>query len=255
MKILSKLYEKLKNKFDICYVLNLSSRPDKRKFMETQFNKMGFDNIYENNWYHYHYATEFKYNELIADAFNRSGKGKFTKPNEYDCARNHYAIVKECYDRGFNSVLIMEDDIKFIKDSKLFIKFIDNIPDDYDVLQFGAFTVDPKVLDILNKFNKNIYWTTHRYVHTWNCSMYALSRKGMQYYLAFMNKFFWVADGPLYKAPVNHKLINSYLSTVPIVIQADKDLITSDIRTKETDSIDYNTRNLYESKIDKNDYF
>ena len=78
----------------------------------------------------------------------------------------------------------------------------------------------------------------------------------MEYFLAFMDGVsFWVADGPLYKAPLNDKIINVYLSNIPLVIQADKNAMPSDIRDKQSDTIDYNNQNLYESDIDLNDYF
>ena len=261
--IMEKLQDILKEKFDICYVLNLSDRKDRRNNMETQFKEMNFDNINESTWLRYHYTTKFPYNGLIASAFNESGKGRFTKANEYDCARNHYAIVKECYDRGFSNILVMEDDIKFLKDNQTFcnylnntfLTFIHNIPVDYDILQFGGFTTDPRAKNILEKYDDNIYWTTHKDVALWNASMYALSRKGMQYYIAFMDKFFWVADGPLYKAPINDKIINSYISTIPLVIQADKKEILSDIRNDKNDRIDYKNDNVYESQIKLSDYY
>ncbi len=250
------IYEILKDKFDICYVLNLSDRADRRKNMEEQFQKMNMPDIYESRWLRYHFATKFPFNNIIADAFNKSGKGRFTKANEYDCARNHYSIIKECYDRKFNKILIMEDDIKFYKNMKTFCEFLNNIPKDFDLLQFGGFTTDPKAKNILNAKDKGKYWVTHKDVQMWNASMYALSRKGMEFYLTFMDKIlFWVADGPLYKAPLNDKLLKSYISTIPLVIQADKHEILSDIRDDKNDKIDYKHDNVYESRIKLNEYF
>lgn len=248
------IQECLKNKFDICYVLNLSDRSDRRFNMETQFKQMGLDDIETSTWLRYHYTTKFPYNALIANAFNTSQKGKFTKANEYDCARSHYSIVKECYDRGFKHILIMEDDIKFIKNKQTFCEFLNNIPDDFDLLQFGGFTTNIKAKNILHERNK-AYWVTHDDIPIWNASMYALSRKGMEFYIAFMNKFFWVADGPLYKAPINKNIVKSYISTIPLVIQADKAEILSDIRNEKNDKINYNTQNVYESEINRTDYF
>lgn len=245
----------LQEKFDICYILTLSDREDRRSRMQYQFHKMYLEDIDRSDFYHYHYTTKFPYNTLIANAFNESQKGRFTKPNEYDCSRNHYSIVKECYDRGFNNILIMEDDLKFLKDNKTFINFIGNIPVDYDILQFGGFTTDPKAKGILEKYNENIYWTKHKYIGLWNASMYALSRKGMEYYIAFMNKFFWVADGPLFKAPINDKLVNTYVSTIPLVIQEDKNIVSSDIRNNKNDKIDYQNDNVYESQVKLSDYY
>ena len=67
------------------------------------------------------YGTPFPHNKIIADAFNISKKGRFTKPNEYDCARNHYAIIKTAYDLGWENVLVIEDDVLFLKDTDVCI--------------------------------------------------------------------------------------------------------------------------------------
>lgn len=248
------LCNKLKSLFDICYVLNVSDRKDRRDNMERQFSIMEFDDINTSPWLRYHYTTKFPYNGLIVNAFNNSNRGRFTKANEYDCSRSHYSIIKECYDRGMKHILVMEDDILFLKNNKTFLEYIHNIPDDYDILQFGGFTTDKNAVNILNKADKE-YWVKHKDVLFWNASMYAMSRKGMAFYITFMNKFFWVADGPLYKAPLNDKLINTYISTIPLVIQADKQKIKSDIRNEENDIIDYNNDNVYESRINVNNYF
>lgn len=248
------LYESLKNKFAGCRVLTLSNRQDRQQFICKQLQHFGFPDIFSSDWLQFRFATPFPYNNIIANTFNKTGKGRFTKPNEYDCARNHYGIVKESYDRGFTNMLIIEDDIMFYNNVDLFCQFLDNIPSDYDIMQFGGFTVDPRANKILDAFNNDQFWVKHKDVLLWNASMYALSRKGMEYYIAFMNKIFWVADGPLYKAPLNDKLVNTYASTIPLVIQADKHQITSDIRNDENDSIDYKNDNVYESRINISDY-
>ena len=244
----------LKTKFDICYVLNVRDRKDRRDNMEKQFSSMEFDDINTSPWLRYHYTTKFPYNDLIANAFNNSNRGRFTKANEYDCSRSHYSIIKECYDRGMKHILVMEDDILFLKNNKTFLEYIYNIPDDYDILQFGGFTTDKNAVNILNKADKE-YWVKHKDVLFWNASMYAMSRKGMAFYITFMNKFFWVADGPLYKAPLNDKLINTYISTIPLVIQVDKKIMKSDIRNEKNDIIDYKNDNVYESRINVNNYY
>lgn len=201
----------------------------------------------------YNYATSFPYNDLIASSFVNTGKGRFTKANEYDCARNHYNIVKSSYDLGYERVLILEDDILFMKDTDKFIEYLNNMPADYDILQFGGFTTDPKWTEYKNSSDE--LWLKHRDVGIWNCSMYALSRKGMEYFIVFMDKIFCVADMPLYKAPINDKIINTYISREPVVIQADKNKVASDIRNATNDTIDYTTQNVYEHGINLNDYY
>lgn len=237
-------FEKLKNHFDAIYLLNLSSRQDKRIKMLKMLKNIGMLNC---NDIYIQYATTFPYNDIIINAFNKTGKGRFTKANEFDCARNHYSIIKQSYDLQLKNILIIEDDIQFINDFELMNKFIDAIPEDYDICQFCGFSADENIKKYLCGNNSpEIFWTKHRDIGLWNAAMYALSYRGMEYYLAFMDKFFWVADGPLYKAPINDKLVNCYMSTIPIAIQADKNIIESDIRNKENDTIDYNNSNMFE---------
>lgn len=246
----SPLYNAIQSRFDKVYILSLVNRKDRRVCLDRQLYTFGI-NPYINHFIEYYYGTTFPYNNIIAQSFNQTNKGRFTKPNEYDCARNHYAIVKICYELGYEHCLIMEDDILFLKDVDKIVDYIKEIPNDFDVVQFGGFTADPKIIPLM----KGDKWFKHKNVGIWNCSMYALSRKGMQFYLAFMDKMFWVADGPVYKAPLNDKIINTYLCNVPIVIQADKEAVSSDIRNAKNDNIDYNTQNLYEKNINKSDYF
>lgn len=247
----SRLYRLLASKFDKVYILSLVNRKDRRKRLNEQLTHFGIspDDGSLVDWF---YGTIFPYNGLIASAFNIQKAGRFTKANEYDCARNHYSIVKICHELGYEHCLIMEDDILFLKDENKIAEYIESLPVDYDVAQFGGFTVDPKIDKYLTGNDK---WFKHKDVGVWNADMYALSRRGMEFYIAFMDTLFWVADGPLYKAPINEKLVNAYLSNIPIVIQADKNLDPSDIRNSENDSINYENDNRYEKNIDKKDYF
>lgn len=247
------IYNNLIKRFDKIFLLTLSHRHERTKAALKQLENIG---LYNTNILSVYYATSFPYNDIIAKAFNDCHKGIFTKSNEYDCARNHYSIIKQSYDDpNCNHILIFEDDIQFYYNLSVINSYLENIPDDYDIIQFGGFTDNKNILKYLIKENElNDYkFVKHPDVGLWNASMYALSRKGMEYYLNFMNKLFWVADGPLYKSVKNNN-INVYMTTIPIVIQANKMIVESDIRNIENDNINYETDNLYESLIDKNNY-
>lgn len=207
----------------------------------------------------FHYSTTWPYNDFIVDAVNKANIGRFTKSNEYDCTRNHYSIVKQAYDRGDEYVLIIEDDIKFLKRFDIFNTFISNVPDDFDILQLGGFTTDPNIMNetySIEDYDKGVkdYWYHNESIGLWNCSMYILSRRGMEYYINFINKILWVADGPLFKAPLNKKIIKIYNPRIPLVIQEDKNKMLSDIRDKTNDKIDYLADNMFEKKIKYDDY-
>jgi GR25 family glycosyltransferase involved in LPS biosynthesis len=255
-----RLFDKLIDAFGNIYVLTMSNRPDSRALIEKQFLELGLPQPDMDAKVRYFYSTPFPYNGLIADAFNRSGKGRFTKPNEYDCARNHYAIIKTAYDLGWEHVLVIEDDVLFLKDVDMWMMYLSNIPEDFDVLQGGGFTVDKRILEYMKAADdivgSDAYWFKHKHVGLWNASFYALSRKGMEFYLTFMDKIrFWVADGPLYKAPLSDNLINTYASRIPLTIQASKETVASDIRNSDNDKIDYDNQNEYERDVVSDEYF
>ena len=241
-----KVFEKLQNKFQLIFMLNLSTRGDRRHKMIQQLFDFGLPNNFRQSDLDIRTTVPFKrYNTIMMHVLNQNKLGRLTKPNEYDCTHNHYSMIKQAYDQGCQYCLIMEDDILFIKDEKLWEKYLDNIPGDFDILQFGGFTADKLVVEeVLN--HKDEYWVKHPHVGIWTTAMYALSRKGMEYYLEFIDKFFWVADGPLYRAPMDNPELNTYICTIPLVIQEDKDGNPSDIRDKQNDNIDYNTQNMYE---------
>lgn len=100
----------------------------------------------------------------------------------------------------------------------------------------------------MNLYNQGILYVKNPVTKLWNAGCYGLSRKGMKYYIDYIDKRLWVADGPLYDVP---DFINYYVSTIPGAIQADKDIISSDIRDKHNDHINYNRDNMYEYMVDK----
>lgn len=248
------IFKELQNKFDHVFMLNLSTRKDRLDTMIKQLKEFGLPDNFRQTDLDIRFTVPFKkYNEVMMYVLNQNKIGKLTKPNEYDCTHNHYSMIKQAFDHGYDYCLIIEDDIRFIKDEEIWKKYLENIPDDFDILQFGGFTADPKAKKYLESGLG--CWVKHPEFGLWTTSMYALSRKGMEYYLNFIDYFLWVADGPLYRASMDKPSLNTYMATTPLVIQEDKDVDPSDIRDKQNDDIDYNTQNIYESKVNRKDYW
>lgn len=243
--------------FDRVVCLNLAERKDRKNFVQNQFKQMGLTGIV------WHEAVIHPYADMIVQAFNSSKKGAFTKPNEFNCAREHYEIVKQAYLDGCKSVLVMEDDIKFFKGNEkennaVLKKFLENVPKDWNILRFGGFTTDKNAANLLwipvddtkiSEYAEDSLacWKEHKFVYLWNTSMYALNRRGMLYYLKSQEQCFQVADMPLWLSGCNSNIVKSYASTIPLVVQEDKDLLSSDIRSKDDDGIDYKNDNAYEA--------
>lgn len=227
------------------WVLTMSDRPDRRNNITRQLECAGEDPTE----YEYRYATRFPFNRTIAEALTRTGEGRFTKPCEYDCARNHYDMARISLDLGYDYSVVLEDDVRLMRGQAL-RDMLSSLPDDFDLLQMAGFSASQTVSGLSDE---GCRWVLNDRYPLWTTGMYALSRRGMEYYVAFMERRFCVADMPLYLAPRNLKVIRPYVSSVPLAIQADKDACASDIRDASNDRIDYATQNAYESRINKTD--
>lgn len=249
---------KLSKYFDKVFLLNLAEREDRLSGMLEQI-----ENIFDIKDIIINRTCIFPHNKPMMRGLQADCGFKFTKPNEVGCAMEHYKMVKTAYLTGSEHILIMEDDLCFYKNFDYIKESLDNMPEDYDIIQFGGFSGDEKIRTTIiykstmcskhNYKNNNCFITSSKTceddktnLRLWCTSMYALSRKGMQYYIAYMDKAFSVADMPLYMAADNSNLVNHYIAITPLVIQTSKKYCQSDIRDEYNDSIDYDNKNYYE---------
>lgn len=132
----------------------------------------------------------------------------------FDCALNHYNIVKSAYKRGLNHILVFEDDINFVVDKDIFNKVIQKIPNDYDIIKFYN-VQDEEKYELTN--DDNIQYTkdisNDDLLHS--CIMVAYSNKGMKEYIDMIEKNGIAACDVYYKNihwenKINIYRLNSY---------------------------------------------
>lgn len=248
----------LRKYFDRVVVLTLVEEKERQEFIKDEFSQLGLT-----GW-EFHYECMHPFQEDIIGALNYTKHGQFTKPNEYGCARSHYSIIKQALLQECKNILIFEDDACLLQNMSVFLDFLDNMPKEYDLLQFGGFTGQLGFDDFL-KEHKDEKWIKHYGWPVWCASMYALSRKGMAVYLMMQDHKISVSDMPIYmlnKPPLFYdkekkqsKIPNTFISTIPLHIQQNKKFCKSTIRDENNDDIDYENENLYETNINKADYF
>ena len=132
----------------------------------------------------------------------------------FDCALNHYNIIKSAYKRGLNHILVFEDDINFVVDKDIFNKVIQKIPNDYDIIKFYN-VQDEEKYELTN--DDNIQYTkdisNDDLLHS--CIMVAYSNKGMKEYIDMIEKNGIAACDVYYKNihwenKINIYRLNSY---------------------------------------------
>lgn len=121
---------KIDQYFDCVYLLNLQKRPqrmeisDKRmRFCEIEYTKFG--------------ATDGSVMGPVWKAFSEKNF-HFKNPNYLGCAISHLSIYRDALERGYEKILILEDDNRIRYDAnKHFEKILPQIPESFELLYLG----------------------------------------------------------------------------------------------------------------------
>ena len=189
----------MKTIFDKIYVISLITNHSRQKFIKEQFNNLNID-------FEFIYGTDF-YN------IRRDYKGSIINwPETYigdtqisgsfGCSLTHYQGILQAYEFGYNNVLMIEDDICFIKNPKLIEYYLNNIPEDADFVTWDPRFIRKNEYDIIfNQIkNSNNYWIELRddINYLIGTLMYGLmNRDIMKLYLDNQRKLFNIADSVL----------------------------------------------------------
>lgn len=97
-----------------------------------------------------------------------------------------YTIVKQAYDAGLKSVLILEDDNSLLRDLRKWAEILNNMPRDWNVIRFAGFTIDNNDESrylVFDKGNFIKYSYPRQFYMIWGSSAFALNRSGMEAYI------------------------------------------------------------------------
>lgn len=113
----------------------------------------------------------------------RNVKGKAAlRTGFFNSGMGHYRAIKTAYELGAKRSLIMEDDVRFLKDLELASKIVRDLPDDFDVALLDV--LKPQKMPIsecLENRRKNMvssFWCRFFNMRSFAC--YAMSRRGME---------------------------------------------------------------------------
>lgn len=186
---------------------------DKDRY-ETSIKEFKKVNIY--NKVEYRLTTKHQSINLLS-SYNKTEPGwnSISNDSNYHCTREHYTMIKIAYELNYDYILIFEDDVKLLN-KKNWDLFMNNIPDDFDLIRYSCIIDFPCPEEYINNYYNNILYSKLKY-NIWSTGAYALSRKGMKYYIDYINNLHYTcnADIPFFFAP-NTKEINSYISSIPI---------------------------------------
>lgn len=205
--------------FDKIYVIHCAENLERMNNIKLQITESEIDlDIW---WTCYHPHSDVMMNGMIlSNSVYRASNGR-----ELNLAREFYTIIKTSYLRGYNNVLIFEDDFHLMK-TECIKPFCDNIPKDFDIIQLSIlaetwmFSID----ELRKEYNNGKYFIPMKFGAWSNCGL-ALSRNGMKYFIDYLDNVFTAADIPIFEStniiPIyGNKIdnnLNHYIPTVPLV--------------------------------------
>lgn len=105
--------------------------------------------------------------------------------NLFFIGQNNYRAIATAYHLGARSVLVMQDDIRFLKNTDLLEAIVESLPSDYDLAMFNHMKPRRMSMEeytsIFKKKKINSFWV--RFSELTSSGCYAMSRKGMFRYI------------------------------------------------------------------------
>lgn len=189
------------------------------------------------------------------------------RPGPFACGIAHYSAIKQTYEMGCESLLLMEDDIRFLNSLELIHRIVNALPSDYDYAQFErAKPYEMPMAEWLNLKNgkhANEYWLPFTNLRGGGC--YAMSRSGMKHMIDELERVFVsrkverLLTNDYYVKTGSH--LKRYFCYPNVAVQTQTAKSNSDIieywRRNEMDGIrflDYNTAGTIPPILGKDDF-
>lgn len=174
---------------DKIYIINLKSRKDRLKNINLLIDRLKFDKnkieVFEAV-----VGKEIPNNEIynllsissLDTLFNKATNHKDIRTKgAIGCYLSHYKIWQKILNDNLNNVLILEDDMTSDIKSEELKKYIDSIPEDYDIALFSWFylwfdlLINPKKKSVINNF-----WNKYNSINVFSTGCYLISKKGAE---------------------------------------------------------------------------
>ena len=163
-----------KNKIDYpIYYINLDRSTDRKRKMEKQFNKYGVENTTRIS------AVDGKKLSIMKEGFV-TGLGSYSNyfimtPRELGCTLSHIKAIKQAYDSGLETVLVLEDDVSLdlmpLWSVEKLSDLVKTFPD-WEIVKFGNVLCPNKAMVNIEYY----VWGKN----CWSSSSYLINRRGMK---------------------------------------------------------------------------
>ena len=172
-----------KRYFDHIYCVHYIEYKDRFETIDSELERVG---IKDSGIFSYKYT----YDSPLYDVLYDSEKNGAMSKSYMKCGLAQYFCYKEAYELGYERILVLEDDIVFLKDISKIYEILENTPKDYDLVLYDSMTWDKKYYDDLCKKARIGNKRFVRYNEKMRlCSCYSMSRKMMEHRIDCEEKY------------------------------------------------------------------
>ena len=164
--------------FDKIYCINYKEFQVRHELMEYELKRVG---ILDSPVFEWQYTFSGPYEELYAKMI--SADGVQWSVARTSCILGHINAVKKAYYNGYNNVLIIEDDERFLRNIDRIEQILEKLPKDYDLIFLDKF------INGYNNANQILtnqqYFINDQYIDirqkiVQSAGCYILNRRGME---------------------------------------------------------------------------
>lgn len=139
--------------FDAIWCISYLPYKTRKELMTKQLDRVGILDHPNFNW---NITFDSPYYEYLFNQLKTTNKLSYiSKLSEVKCALGHYSCIKKSQNQGYNKILILQDDVRFLKDLNQIELILNNRPENVDVIMFDK-TLDPKMVNIFfSETNRN----------------------------------------------------------------------------------------------------
>ena len=189
---------KWEDKFDAIYCISLADNIGRREDLKQELKRVG---LLDSKVFHWKITVKNElYKYIWSNQSLKANRWWFHLIGTLNCTLEHYAIYKESIALGYKHILILEDDIVFLKNIKEIEKTINNIPENYDILKFNSYfpaTSEQKLKEVIENNKINDYYFDYSSLQQISTGCYAVSSKAMLILSKYQETFYQPADAIL----------------------------------------------------------
>lgn len=192
---------------DHIFIISRCSNFKRRKYLDKQLSYLGITN------YQYWYVPDFDFDN--SNIFKKLYGEKISLSNRRTSI-GHYFLWKMCNDLEYDNILIIEDDVEFIKDLNIYKKIIDDfneVKHKFDIYMFDYFK-DYNYSHIIDKY---IF-----------ADCYFVNRNGLKFLINQHERYNLIVDHYFYDFSKNDNeylcILNDFFGTKLIFLKEDKEM-------------------------------